>query len=194
MSVASKRLGVLISGRGSNLKAIIEAIDERRLDATIAIVISNRANAPGLDHARAAGIETMVLAHRDFSTREEFDREMVTVLRDRRVDVVCLAGFMRLLSPVFVDAFPSRILNIHPSLLPKYPGLHPQQQALDDGATVSGATVHIVNKDLDAGPIVSQREVPVLPGDSAETLAARILDVEHRLYPEAIQLVLDRGR
>jgi len=194
VSVASKRLGVLISGRGSNLKAIIEAIDERRLDATIAIVISNRANAPGLDHARAAGIETMVLAHRDFSTREEFDREMVTVLRDRRVDVVCLAGFMRLLSPVFVDAFPSRILNIHPSLLPKYPGLHPQQQALDDGATVSGATVHIVNKDLDAGPIVSQREVPVLPGDSAETLAARILDVEHRLYPEAIQLVLDRGR
>lgn len=194
MSVARKRLGVLISGRGSNLKAIIEAIDERRLDATIAIVISNRANAPGLDHARAAGIETMVLAHRDFSTREEFDREMVTVLRDRRVDVVCLAGFMRLLSPVFVDAFPSRILNIHPSLLPKYPGLHPQQQALDDGATVSGATVHIVNKDLDAGPIVSQREVPVLPGDSAETLAARILDVEHRLYPEAIQLVLDRGR
>jgi phosphoribosylglycinamide formyltransferase-1 len=105
-----------------------------------------------------------------------------------------LAGFMRLLSPVFVDAFPNRILNIHPSLLPKYPGLHPQQQALDDGATVSGATVHIVNKDLDAGPIVLQREVPVLPGDSADTLAARILEVEHRLYPEAIQLVLDRGR
>lgn len=186
-------LGVLISGRGSNLKAIIEAIDERRLDATIAIVISNKANAPGLDHARAAGIETMVLNHRDFATREEFDQEIVTALRHRRVDVVCLAGFMRLLSPVFVDAFPDRILNIHPSLLPKYPGLHPQQQALDDGATVSGATVHIVNKELDAGPIVLQREVAVLPGDTADTLAARILTVEHHLYPEAIGVVLERS-
>lgn len=157
-------------------------------------MISNRADAPGLDHARRAGIETLVLGHKAFATREDYDRALVTELRARAVSLVCLAGFMRLLSPVFVDAFPNRILNIHPSLLPKYPGLHPQQQALDDGATVSGATVHFVNKDLDAGPVVLQREVPVVAGDTADTLAARILDVEHRLYPEAIQLVLDRGR
>ncbi|MDP2321567.1 MAG: phosphoribosylglycinamide formyltransferase [Acidobacteriota bacterium] len=191
---SSRRLGVLISGRGSNLKAIIDAIDDGRLDASIALVLSNQANAPGLDHARRAGIETLVLSHKAFATREDFDRAMVNALTDRGVGLVCLAGFMRLLSPVFVEAFPNRILNIHPSLLPKYPGLHPQQQALDDGAMVSGATVHIVNTDLDAGPIVLQREVAVWPGDTADTLAARILEVEHRLYPEAIELVLKRGR
>ena len=189
-----RTLGVLISGRGSNLKAVIDAIAAGGLEATIAVVISNLADAPGLDHAHAAGIETLVLSHKAFATREEYDRAMVKELQDRQVTLVCLAGFMRLLSPVFVAAFPARILNIHPSLLPKYPGLHPQQQALDDGAAVSGATVHIVNKDLDAGPVVRQREVPVLPGDTADTLAARILDVEHRLYPEAIQQVLDGGR
>ena len=185
-----RRLGVLISGRGSNLKAIIDAIDGKRLDATIAIVISNRADARGLDHAIAAGIETLVLSHKSFATREQYDRALVDELKKRGVTLVCLAGFMRLLSPVFVDAFPDRILNIHPSLLPKYPGLHPQQQALDDGATVSGATVHFVNKDLDAGPIVLQREVPVLAGDTADTLGDRILQVEHQLYPRAIARVL----
>jgi len=190
----ARRLAVLISGRGSNLKAVIDAIAGGGLEATIAVVISNQAEAPGLDHADAAGIETLVLSHQAFATREEYDRAMVKELQDRHVNLVCLAGFMRLLSPVFVDAFPDRILNIHPSLLPKYPGLHPQQQALDDGARVSGATVHFVNKDLDAGPVVRQREVPVLPGDTADTLAARILEVEHRLYPEAIQQVLDGGR
>ena len=188
------RLGVLISGRGSNLKAIIDAIADGRLHASIAIVISNRSDAPGLDHARRAGIETLVLGHKAFATRDDYDRGLVAVLRDRAVTLVCLAGFMRLLSPVFVDAFPDRILNIHPSLLPRYPGLHPQQQALDDGATVSGATVHIVNKDLDAGPIVLQREVSVVPGDTADTLGARILSVDHRLYPDAVRLVLERGR
>jgi phosphoribosylglycinamide formyltransferase-1 len=187
------RLGVLISGRGSNLKAIIDAIADGRLEATIALVISNQAEAPGLEHARIAGIETLVLGHRAFGSRAEYDRAMVKELNDHGVGLVCLAGFMRLLSPAFVDAFPNRILNIHPSLLPKYPGLHPQQRALEDGATVSGATVHIVNKELDAGPIVLQREVPVLPGDTAGTLAARILAVEHRLYPEAIRMVLERG-
>jgi len=187
---SASRLGVLISGRGSNLKAIIDAIADGRLDAAIALVISNKASAPGLVHARAAGIETLILSHRDFASREEYDRAMVLKLRQRGVEVVCLAGFMRLLSPVFVDAFPGRILNIHPSLLPKYPGLDPQQQALDDGATVSGATVHIVNAELDAGPIVLQREVPVLPGDSAAELAARILEVEHLLYPEALTAIL----
>lgn len=185
-----RRLGVLISGRGSNLKAIIDAIDGKRLDATIAIVISNRADARGLDHAIAAGIETLVLSHKSFATREQYDRALVDELKKRGVTLVCLAGFMRLLSPVFVDAFPDRILNIHPSLLPKYPGLYPQQQALDDGATVSGATVHFVNKDLDAGPIVLQREVPVLAGDTADTLGVRILQVEHTLYPDAIAKVL----
>jgi len=191
-SEVNRTLGVLISGRGSNLKAIIDAIADGRLQASIALVISNKADAPGLDHARHAGIETLVLSHQEFASREDYDRALVEELRHRGVALVCLAGFMRLLSPLFVDAFPDRILNIHPSLLPKYPGLHPQQQALDDDATVSGATVHIVNKELDAGPIVLQREVPVLPGDTAGTLAARILDLEHRLYPDAIRLVLER--
>ena len=184
-------LGVLISGRGSNLKAIIDAIEQRRLDASIAIVISNRAEAAGLEHARRAGIDTLVIDHRPFKSREDYDRVLVKELKDRGVAVVCLAGFMRLLSPVMVEAFPDRILNIHPSLLPKYPGLHPQRQALDDGATVSGATVHFVNNDLDAGPIVLQRQVPVLPGDTERTLADRILQAEHALYPDAIAAVLD---
>ncbi len=188
----NRKLAVLISGRGSNLKAIIEAIDAKTLDAAIAIVISNRADAPGLEHARRAGIETLVLSHKAFTSREDYDRALVDELRKHDVAIVCLAGFMRLLSSLFVDAYPNRILNIHPSLLPKYPGLHPQQQALDDGASESGATVHFVNKDLDAGPIVLQESVPVLKGDTAETLAARILDVEHRLYPQAIQRLLDR--
>lgn len=186
----SRKLGVLISGRGSNLKAIIDAIQAKRLDASIAIVISNRADAQGLDHALGAGIETLVLSHKSFATREDYDRALVDELKKRSVTVVCLAGFMRLLSPVFVDAFPGRILNIHPSLLPKYPGLHPQQQALDDAAAVSGATVHVVNKDLDAGPVVLQREVPVLSGDTEQTLAERILRAEHSLYPDAIAKVL----
>ena len=189
----NRTLGVLISGRGSNLKAIIDAIEQQTLDASIAVVISNRADAPGLDHAIKAGIETLVLSHKAYATREDYDRALVAELQQRDVALVCLAGFMRIFSPVFVDAFPNRILNIHPSLLPKYAGLQPQQQALDDGAAVSGATVHIVNKDLDAGPIVRQREVPVLPGDTARTLADRILEVEHALYPEAIAAMLNRA-
>lgn len=187
----NRTLGVLISGTGSNLKAIIDAISEGRLDARIAVVISNRADAPGLDHAVRAGIETLVLSHKTYPSREDYDRVLVAELKRRNVALVCLAGFMRLLSPEFVDAFANRILNIHPSLLPKYPGLHPQQQAIDDGATESGATVHFVNKDLDAGPVVLQQAVPVLGGDDAATLAARILLVEHALYPRAIQQVLD---
>ena len=186
----NRRLGILISGRGSNLKAIIDAIADGRLDASIAVVISNRADAPGLEHARQAGIETLVISHKGYSTREDYDRVVVKALKDRDVALVCLAGFMRLLSAYFVEAFPNRILNIHPSLLPKYPGLHPQQQALDDGATISGATVHIVNADLDAGPVVAQETVPVIPGDTAESLEKRILAVEHKLYPRAISAIL----
>ena len=185
-------LGILISGRGSNLKAIVDAIADGRLNARIAVVISNLADAPGLEHARAAGIDTVIVSHRDYASREDYDRMLIAQLKDRGVGLVCLAGFMRLLSPVFIDAYPNRILNIHPSLLPKYPGLHPQQQALDDGAAVSGATVHVVNNELDAGPIVLQREVPVLPGDTEGTLADRILRVEHALYPEAIATVLNQ--
>ncbi len=194
MRNVNRTLGVLISGRGSNLKAIVDAIEQKRLDASIAIVISNRADAPGLDYARQAGIETLVLSHQSFATREDYDRALVKALNDREVALVCLAGFMRVLSPVFIAAFPNRILNIHPSLLPKYPGLQPQQQALNDGAIVSGATVHFVNAELDAGPIVLQREVPVLPGDTVRTLADRILQIEHALYPDAIAAVLDRAQ
>lgn len=186
----NRTLGVLISGRGSNLKAIIDAIAAKRLDASVAIVIANRAGAAGLDHARNAGIPTLVIDHKGYASREAYDRVVVDELKKRQVALVCLAGFMRLLSPVFVEAFPNRILNIHPSLLPKYPGLHPQQQAIDDGAIESGATVHFVNTELDAGPIVLQRKVAVMPQDTADTLAARILEIEHQLYPEAIDKVL----
>ncbi len=192
-SSKNRNLGVLISGRGSNLQAIIAAIDDGRLDARIAVVISNRADAPGLLRAREAGIETLCISHRDFATREDYDRRLVTELRAREVRLVCLAGFMRLLSAVFVDAFPQAILNIHPSLLPAFPGVDAQRQALEHGAKVSGATVHLVNCDLDAGPIVVQAPVPVRDDDTAETLAARILVEEHRIYPEAIQRVLDGG-
>lgn len=186
----ASRLGVLISGRGSNLKAIIDAIAEGRLDAQIAVVISNRAEAPGLEYARRAGIEAIVLSHKDYRSRQDYDRALVQALQQRRVALVCLAGFMRLLSPVFLEAFPNRILNIHPSLLPRFRGLHAQRQALKAGATESGATVHFVTAELDAGPIVLQRAVPVLPGDTEESLSARILEVEHQIYPEAIQRVL----
>jgi phosphoribosylglycinamide formyltransferase-1 len=185
-------LGVLISGRGSNLQAIIDAIREGRLDARIAVVISNRADAYGLERARAAGIETLCISHRAFPTREAFEAALVAELRAREVGLVCLAGFMRVLGPTFVEAFPNAILNIHPSLLPSFPGLHAQRRAVEHGVKVSGVTVHLVDCQLDAGPIVVQRAVPVHDDDTAETLADRILAVEHQAYPEAIRIVLDR--
>ncbi len=192
-SLENRNLGVLISGRGSNLQAIVRAIDDGRLDARVAVVISNRADAAGLLHARDAGIETLCISHRDFATREDYDRRLVAELRARNVRLVCLAGFMRLLSAAFVEAFPQAILNIHPSLLPAFPGVEAQRQAIEHGVKVSGATVHLVNCDLDAGPIVIQAAVPVRDDDTAETLAARILAEEHRIYPEAIRRVLDGG-
>ncbi len=192
-SLENRNLGVLISGRGSNLQAIVRAIDDGRLDARVAVVISNRADAAGLLHARDAGIETLCISHRDFATREDYDRRLVGELRARNVRLVCLAGFMRLLSAAFVEAFPQAILNIHPSLLPAFPGVEAQRQAIEHGVKVSGATVHLVNCDLDAGPIVIQAAVPVRDDDTAETLAARILAEEHRIYPEAIRRVLDGG-
>lgn len=190
---AGRRLGVLISGRGTNLQSIIDAIAAGGLDAAIAVVISNRGGAPGLERARKAGIETLVLDHRDFPSREAYDAELVKVLRARHVDAVCLAGFMRVLSPPFVEAFRHRILNIHPALLPAFPGTNGPYQAWEHGVKISGATVHMVDESLDGGPIVRQEAVPVLPGDTADTLAARILEVEHRIYPEAISEVLKGG-
>jgi phosphoribosylglycinamide formyltransferase 1 len=189
----SRRLGVLISGRGSNLQAIIDAIRDGLLDATIALVIANRGDAAGLDRARAAGIETLVIDHTSFDSREAFDRAVVDELRARSVGLVCLAGFMRLLSPVFVQAYPNAILNIHPSLLPAFPGTDAQRKAWEHGVKVAGATVHFVDMHLDAGPIVLQAPVVVRDDDTAETLAARILVEEHRLYPEAIRLVVKGG-
>jgi len=189
----NRNLGVLISGRGSNLQAMIDAIAAGRLQARVALVISNKADAYGLQRARAAGIETLVLSHKAFASREAFDLAMVEALRARQVDLVCLAGFMRLLSPAFVAAFPHRILNIHPALLPAFPGLDAQRQALEHGVKVSGATVHFVDADLDAGPIVAQAVVPVHEDDTEAMLAARILIEEHRIYPDAIQRVLDGG-
>ena len=187
------RLGVLISGRGSNLQALIDAIHQGTLDATIAIVISNRADAAGLERARRADIETLVIDHRGWATRDDFDRALVRELQARRVRLVCLAGFMRRVGSPMLDAFPNAILNIHPSLLPAFPGIEPQRQALDHGVQVSGVTVHLVTADLDDGPIVVQRPVPVLSGDTPDTLAARILIEEHKAYPEAVACVLAGG-
>ena len=183
----NRRLGVLISGRGSNLQAIIDAIADGRLDAEIAVVISNRADAGGLERAREAGLECLVIGHADYGSREEFDRGVVSELKKREVGLVCLAGFMRLLSAEFVAAFPDRILNIHPSLLPAFPGLNAQAQAWNYGVKTSGVTVHIATPALDSGPIVIQAAVPVEEDDTPERLAARILEQEHRIYPEAIR-------
>lgn len=189
----SGRLGVLISGRGSNLQAILDAVADGRLDATIAIVVSNRPDAAGLGRAAAVGVPTAVLPHRDYASREAYDGALVERLRAERVEVVCLAGFMRRLSPVFVDAFPNAVLNVHPSLLPAFPGLEAPAQAVAHGVKVAGCTVHLVTPELDAGPIVAQAAVPVREDDTAETLAARILVEEHRIYPEAIARVLRGG-
>jgi phosphoribosylglycinamide formyltransferase-1 len=189
--IANRRLAVLISGRGSNLQSIIDAIADRRLEATLTVVVSNRANAAGLERARAAGVETITVAPRDHPGRDAYDQAVLDVLRARDVGLVCLAGYMRILGRPLLDAFANRILNIHPSLLPSFPGLDAQRQALEYGVRVTGATVHIVTDGLDNGPIVLQRAVPVLADDSVETLAARILVEEHRMYPEAIALVID---
>ena len=189
----NRRLGVLISGRGSNLQAIIDAIEDRRLNATIALVIANREDAGGLEPARRAGIETLTISHRGWPTRDDYDRALVAELRKRNVGLVCLAGFMRKVGAPLMEAFPNAVLNIHPSLLPAFPGLHAQRQALEHGVKASGVTVHFVTADLDDGPIIVQHVVPVLDDDTEETLAARILIEEHRAYPEAIGLVLDGG-
>jgi phosphoribosylglycinamide formyltransferase 1 len=185
-----RKVGVLVSGRGSNLQALIDAERRGELGGGIGVVVSNVETAAGLDRARRAGIPAVYCDHRG-KRREDFDAEVVAILRGRDVELVCLAGFMRLLSPVFVRAFPGRILNVHPALLPAFPGREAQRQALEHGVKVSGATVHVVDEGLDSGPIVAQEAVPVLCGDSVETLAARILEAEHRVYPRAVRLLLE---
>ena len=181
-------IGVLISGSGTNLQAIIDAIAAKKLDANIAVVLSNKADAYGLARAQNHGIRTEVLDHKAFASREAYDQAVVDLLRGRGVELVVLAGFMRLLSPVFIKAYSNRIMNIHPALLPSFPGLHVQKKALDHGVRFTGCTVHFVNEDCDEGPIIIQAVVPVYPDDSEEQLAARILKQEHRIYPRAIQL------
>jgi phosphoribosylglycinamide formyltransferase-1 len=185
-----KKVGVLVSGRGTNLQALIDAARRGELGGEIAVVVSNVAGAPGLERARRAGIPAVFRDHRG-KKREAYDAELVEILRAHHVDLVCLAGFMRLLSPLLVRAFPGRIVNIHPALLPAFPGLEAQRQAWEHGAKVSGATVHLVDEGLDSGPIVAQEAVPVLSSDAPETLAARILETEHRLYPRAVRLLLE---
>jgi phosphoribosylglycinamide formyltransferase-1 len=186
---ANRRIGILLSGRGSNFQAIADRIASGQLQAEIAVVISNVESAPGLQTARERGLTAVFIPSRQ-RPREEFDREVVAILKQHEVSLVVLAGFMRILSGVFLEAFPYGILNIHPALLPAFPGTDVQQKALDYGVRFSGCTVHFVNDALDGGPIVSQAVVPVLAGDTAETLAARILKEEHRIYSEAIDLVL----
>lgn len=187
----TKRIGVLLSGRGSNFEALADSVTTGRIpNAEIAVAISNREGAPGIDRARARGLTTRVIPSKGLE-REPYDRQVVAALRDENVDLVCLAGYMRLLSPFFVAAFPQRILNIHPSLLPSFPGLESQKQALEYGVKFAGCTVHFVDENLDAGPIVLQSVVPVRDNDTEDTLSARILQEEHRIYSEAVKIVLE---
>ena len=187
------KLGVLISGTGSNLQAIIDAILRGALKAEIRLVISNRPDAQGLERARRHGIETAVIEHRKFASREDFDRAVLAALRDRSVDLVALAGFMRLLSNVMLDALPGRIMNIHNSLLPSFPGIHGPKDAIEYGVKIAGCTVFFVTPGVDVGPVIVQAAVPVLPGDDEQRLATRILQQEHRIFPHAISL-FQQGR
>jgi phosphoribosylglycinamide formyltransferase 1 len=185
-----KNLGILLSGRGSNFEAIADNVASGKLDAQIAVVISNRADAGGIESARRRGLKALVIPSKG-KAREEHDREVAAALREHQVELVCLAGYMRLLSPWFVQQFPNRILNIHPSLLPAFPGLEAQKQAFEYGVKVSGCTVHFVDENLDHGAILVQKVVPVLDGEDEPTLAARILEQEHIAYTEAIRIVLE---
>ncbi|MEH6582409.1 MAG: phosphoribosylglycinamide formyltransferase [Halioglobus sp.] len=186
------RIAILISGRGSNMQAFIDACENKTLSANICVVLSNNPDAPGLEKARAMGIDTACINHRDFPSREDFDQAMVDCLTQYHVDLVILAGFMRILTPVFITPFQGRLLNIHPSLLPKYPGLNTHQRALDAGDPEAGVTVHFVTPELDGGPPILQARVAVRPDDDAATLAARVILREHDIYPLAAAWYLDR--
>jgi len=186
--MARKRVAVLISGRGSNMAALIDAAKDESYPAEIVLVVSNRPNAGGIAYARKAGVATTIVDHTDYGkNREAFERALQAVLEGSGIDIVCLGGFMRLFTPWFINKWQGRMLNIHPALLPAFPGLHTHEQALAAGAKMHGATVHLVTADMDAGPIVCQAAVPVLDGDTAETLAARVLTVEHKIYPLALK-------
>jgi len=187
------KLGILISGRGSNMMSIVAACAAGDIPAEVALVVSNKASAPGIEWATEHGLATAVLSHNDFPDRPSHDRAVVERLRKAEVEWVCLAGYMRLLSGEFVRAYPNRVLNIHPALLPSFPGLHGQEQAFEWGVKVSGCTVHMVDEELDHGPIVVQRVVPVLDDDDADSLSARILEQEHLAYPEALRRLLSEG-
>jgi phosphoribosylglycinamide formyltransferase 1 len=187
----TKRIGVLLSGRGSNFEALAESVSAGRIPgAEIAVVVSNKPDAKGLERAKARNIPTRMIPSKGLE-REAYDRQVAAVLQEYKVDLICLAGYMRLLSPYFVAAFPQRILNIHPSLLPSFPGLESQRQALEYGVKFAGCTVHFVDENLDAGPIVLQSVVPLLDSDDEEKLAERILKEEHRIYTEAVKIVLE---
>jgi phosphoribosylglycinamide formyltransferase-1 len=186
------KIGILLSGRGSNFKAIKSAIDKGEIpNAEIAVVISNKADAAGLAYASECGLKTIYLNHKDFDGREAYDREIVKHLNDAGVQLVCLAGFMRIISPYFVEQFRNRIINIHPSLLPAFPGLDAQKQALEYGVRFAGCTVHFVDEKMDNGAIILQKCVPVLEDDTEESLSARILEQEHKAYPEAVRLIAE---
>jgi phosphoribosylglycinamide formyltransferase 1 len=184
-----KRTAILISGRGSNMRSLIAAAKAADYPAEIVLVVSNRPGAAGLDHARDAGIATATIDHKRFAEREAFERELDAALASARVELICLAGFMRLLTPWFVERWFDRMINIHPSLLPAFPGLHTHRRALETGCKLAGVTVHYVRAGTDDGPIIAQAAVPVLAGDTEATLAARVLEVEHRIYPLALRLV-----
>ena len=190
--MAALKVGVLISGRGSNLQALLDAAAAPGFPAKIVAVVSNKADAGGLDRAKRAGVPAFAIPHKGYKDRESFDHAVDAKLREHGVEFVCLAGFMRLLSDWFIGQWKDRIVNIHPSLLPSFKGLHPQAQALEAGVRLSGCTVHIVRPELDSGPIIVQAAVPVMPGDTPETLEARILTAEHRCYPLALRLIAEK--
>jgi len=183
------RVGILISGRGSNMRALIEAARHRDYPATIVCVVSNRADAQGLEFARSEGVATKVISHRDFASREAFDAAVNDYLLSQKVDIVACAGFMRIMTPVLIGPWQGRMINIHPSLLPAYKGLHTHERALADGIRRHGCSVHLVTTELDEGPVILQAEVPVLAGDTADSLAARVLEQEHRIYPQALAVL-----
>ena len=185
------RLGVLVSGRGTNLQSILDAIGKGEVPAEVGVIISNKETAPALERGRQHGVESIFLNPKDFASREAYDRELVALLNARDIDLVCLAGYMKILTAGFIRAFAGKIINIHPSLLPAFPGLDVQQKALDHGVKFAGCTVHFVEEEVDTGPIVLQAVVPVQDGDTTETLSARILEQEHKIYPRAIQLIAE---
>lgn len=191
MTAHKFRLGVLASGRGTNLQSILDAIDRGEVPAEVALILSNKKDAPALDRGRKHGVESVFVNPKEYSSRGEYDRALADLLQDRKVDLICLAGYMKILTADFIRTFAGKIINIHPSLLPAFPGLDVQQKALDHGVKFAGCTVHFVDEEVDTGPIILQAVVPVEDGDTAESLSARILEQEHKIYPRAIQLIAE---